>query len=233
MNSENKKSVSNLWVFLTAFGIFNVIIFYHAGIKSKSGKYIKVGHFYLLLIFLSIFINLNISFITNTVLFLYLAGYVFGLLFAVKTFPSYKKRLTMLNQMDANSLNNKKIYLMNNQNLEDFIKNSLPVSLESTVKTSVFTNSDNSKPDVYTENIEDEYLEYTGEKIKINSDPEEKLADLPFITKELVRKIILERKLGSGFRNEADLRNKLGLSDRNVKILERRIDFSFEDKQQQ
>ena len=122
---------------------------------------------------------------------------------------------------------------MNNQNLEDFIKNSLPVSLESTVKTSVFTNSDNSKPDVYTENIEDEYLEYTGEKIKINSDPEEKLADLPFITKELVRKIILERKLGSGFRNEGDLRNKLGLNDRNVKILDRRIDFSFEDKQQQ
>ncbi len=233
MNSENKKSVSNLWVFLTAFGIFNVIIFYHAGIKSKSGKYIKVGHFYLLLIFLSIFINLNISFITNIVLFLYLAGYVFGLLFAVKTFPSYKKRLTMLNQMDANYLNNKKIYLMNNQNLEDFIKNSLPFSLESTVKTSVFTNSDNSKPDVYTENIEDEYLEYTGEKIKINSDPEEKLADLPFITKELVRKIILERKLGSGFRNEADLRNKLGLNDRNAKILERRIDFSFDDKQQQ
>ena len=63
-----------------------------------------------------------------------------------------------------------------------------------------------------------------------NIDSEEKLSALPFITKQLVRKIILERELGSGFRDADDLRNKLGLSDRNARILAQRIDFSFKNK---
>ncbi len=67
MNSENKKPVYDLWVILTAFGAFNALLFYYAGIKSKSGKYIKVGHFYLFLLFLSFFINLNIPFIKNII----------------------------------------------------------------------------------------------------------------------------------------------------------------------
>ena len=50
MSSDNKKSIHAFWAILTAFGVFNAVLFYYAGIKSKSGKYIKVGHFYLFLI---------------------------------------------------------------------------------------------------------------------------------------------------------------------------------------
>ena len=230
MNSENKNPVYDLWVILTAFGIFNTLLFYYAGIKSKSGKYIKVGHFYVFLFFLSFFINSRISFITNIISFLCLGGYIFGLIFALKTLPAYRKRLTMLKYADNDLLNNKKIYLMDNQSLENLIKNNPSVILENNVKTSVFTNSNSSDPNIFTENEEDEYPKYLGVKTKINIDPEEKLSALPFITKQLVRKIILERELGSGFRNVNDLQNKLELSDHNAKILAQRIDFSFKKK---
>ena len=228
MNPENKKPVYGLWVIFTVFGFFNVILYYYAGIKSKSGKYIKIGHFYLLLIFLSSFMSSNNLFIRNIVFYLYLGGYIFGLIFAVKNLPAYRKRITMLKQLDHVSLSNKKIYPMNNQSLENFIQNSSSAALKNNINTSVFDTSENSDSGTSAESIEDEYLDYNGEKIKINIDPEEKLSALPFITEELVRKIILERKLGSGFKNENDLRNKLGLNERNTKILVRRIDFSFE-----
>ena len=231
MNSENKKPVYDLWVILTAFGAFNAVLFYYAGIKSKSGKYIKVGHFYLFLIFLSFFINLNVPFIKNIISYLYLGGYIFGLVFALKTLPAYRRRLALLKHIDYISLENKNIYSIDNQTLENLIKNNPAAVLENDTKTSVFSNSNSLDTDIFTENNEDEYPRYIGQKTKINTDPEEKLYVLPFITKELVRKIILERKLGNGFRNENDLRSKLGLSDRNARILAQRIDFSFENKQ--
>ena len=103
-------------------------------------------------------------------------------------------------------------------------------TLENNIKTSVFTDSKSFDPVIFSENSEEEYPKYLGIKTKINIDPEEKLSALPFITKQLVRKIILERELGSGFRNTDDLRNKLGLSDRNARILAQRIDFSFKNK---
>ena len=230
MNSENKNPVYDLWVILTAFGIFNTLLFYYAGIKSKSGKYIKVGHFYLLLFFLSFFINSKIPFITNIISCLYLGGYVFGLVFALKTLPAYRKRLAMLKYADNNTLNSKKIYLLDNQSLENLIKNNSSVPLENNAKTSVFSNSNSFDPAIFSEDNENEYPIYLGIKTKINIEPEEKLSALPFITKQLVRKIILERELGSGFRNTDDLCNKLGLSDRNARILAQRIDFSFKNK---
>ena len=230
MNSVNKKPVYNLWAIFTVFGIFNAVLFYYAGIKSKSGKYIKAGHFYSFLIFLSFFINLNIPFIKNIISYLYLGGYIFGLVFALKTLPAYRKRLAILKQIDYTSLENKNIYSADNQSLENLIKNNPHIVLENNVKTSVFSTSDSLDTDIFTENNEDEYLQYTGEKTKINTDPEEKLYALPFITEKLVRKIILERELGSGFRNADDLRNKLGLSGRNAGILTQRIDFSFKNK---
>ena len=230
MNSENKNPVYDLWVILTAFGIFNTLLFYYAGIKSKSGKYIKVGHFYLLLFFLSFFINSKIPFITNIISCLYLGGYVFGLVFALKTLPAYRKRLAMLKYADNNTLNSKKIYLLDNQSLENLIKNNSSVPLENNAKTSVFSNSNSFDPAIFSEDNENEYPIYLGIKTKINIDSEEKLSALPFTTKQLVRKIILERELGSGFRDADDLRNKLGLSDRNARILAQRIDFSFKNK---
>ena len=230
MNSENKNPVYDLWVILTAFGIFNTLLFYYAGIKSKSGKYIKVGHFYVFLYFLSFFINSRISFITNIISCLYLGGYVFGLVFALKTLPAYRKRLAMLKYADNNTLNSKKIYLLDNQSLENLIKNNSSVPLENNAKTSVFSNSNSFDPAIFSEDNENEYPIYLGIKTKINIDSEEKLSALPFITKQLVRKIILERELGSGFRDADDLRNKLGLSDRNARILAQRIDFSFKNK---
>ena len=77
MSSDNKKSIHAFWAILTAFGVFNAVLFYYAGIKSKSGKYIKVGHFYLFLIFLTFFVNSSIPFITNILSYLYLGGYIF------------------------------------------------------------------------------------------------------------------------------------------------------------
>ena len=230
MSSDNKKSIHTFWAILTAFGIFNAVLFYYAGIKSKSGKYIKVGHFYLFLIFLTFFVNSSIPFITNILSYLYLGGYIFGLVFALKTLPAYRKRLAMLEYADSSTLNSKKIYLLDNQSLENLIKNNSPVPLENNIKTSVFTDSKSFDPVIFSENSEDEYPKYLGIKTKINIDPEEKLSALPFITKQLVRKIILERELGSGFRNTDDLCNKLGLSDRNARILAQRIDFSFKNK---
>ena len=119
MKPENKNPVYKSWAVLTVFGIFNAALFYYAGIKSKSKKYIKVGHFYLFLAFLSLFINMNIPFITNAILCLYSAGYIFGIFFAIGTVPEYRKRLAMLKLLDHDTLNSKKIYSVNNQNLAD------------------------------------------------------------------------------------------------------------------
>jgi DNA uptake protein ComE-like DNA-binding protein len=226
MKSENKKTF-NLWVVLTLCGIFNFILFYYAGIKSKSGKYIKIGHFYLLLALLSLILDLNILFIKNTISWMCFIGYIFGLVFSFKTSAAYTQRLTLLKKLDSDTLKNKKIYSMDNQTLAELADRNSVSNVNSNIKTSVFNKPDtsNSYSDV---NInEDEYLEYTGEKIKINSDPEEKILNLPFITNELARKIILERKLGSGFKNKEDLQKNLGLSTRNAEIISKRIDFSF------
>ena len=116
---------------------------------------------------------------------------------------------------------------MDNQALAELADRNSPSNVNSNIKTSVFNKSDTSKSYSDVNINEDEYLEYTGEKIKINSDPEEKILNLPFITNELARKIILERKLGSGFKNKEDLEKKLGLSTRNAEIISKRIDFSF------
>ena len=152
MSSDNKKSIHAFWAILTAFGVFNAVLFYYAGIKSKSGKYIKVGHFYLFLIFLSFFINLNVPFIKNIISYLYLGGYIFGLVFALKTLPAYRKRLALLKHIDYISLENKNIYSMDNQTLENLIKNNPAAVLENNTKTSVFSNSNSLDTGIFTEN---------------------------------------------------------------------------------
>ena len=228
MKSENKKTSYSLWAVFTAFGIFNSVLFYYAGIKSKSSKYIKTGHFYLLLIFFLIFINLNIPFIKNIILFIYLGSYIFGLVFGIKTMPAYQKRLEILKLLNPDDFHSKKIYSLNNQELYELIKNNSFAALENNIAVSVLTTSDSVNSKALNETEGEEYFEFTGEKIKINIDSEEKLTTLPFITEELIRKIILERKLGSGFKNKDDLEKKLGLSSLNSEIISKRIDYSFE-----
>ena len=114
--------ISGAWCLVTLFGFANFLAFYYAGYKSKSKKYIFIGHIYLVLKLASAVIKL--SFFSSLISFLSIAGYFFGIIFAFATIKAFYKRLKLLDLLDPLILNSKikMIYTLDNQALDEFVK---------------------------------------------------------------------------------------------------------------
>ena len=122
MKKKHFSIISGAWCLVTLFGFANFLAFYYAGYKSKSKKYIFIGHIYLVLKLASAVIKLR--FFSSLISFLSIAGYFFGIIFAFATIKAFYKRLKLLDLLDPFILNSKikMIYTLDNQALDEFVK---------------------------------------------------------------------------------------------------------------
>ena len=122
MKKKHFSIISGAWCLVTLFGFANFLAFYYAGYKSKSKKYIFIGHIYLVLKLASAVIKLR--FFSSLISFLSIAGYFFGIIFAFATIKAFYKRLKLLDLLDPLILNSKikMIYTLDNQALDEFVK---------------------------------------------------------------------------------------------------------------
>ena len=122
MEKRHFSITSGAWCLVTLFGFADFLAFYYAGYKSKSRKYIFIGHIYLLLKLAPAVIK--IQFFSLPLSFLSTAGYYFGIIFAFVTIKAFYKRLKLLDLIDPLILNSKikMIYTLDNQALEEFVK---------------------------------------------------------------------------------------------------------------
>ena len=122
MKKKHFSIISGAWCLVTLFGFANFLAFYYAGYKSKSKKYIFIGHIYLALKLASAVIKLR--FFSSLISFLSITGYFFGIIFAFATIKAFYKRLKLLDLLDPLILNSKikMIYTLDNQALDEFVK---------------------------------------------------------------------------------------------------------------
>ena len=142
MNKKHFSIVNGAWCLVTLFGFANFLAFYYAGYKSKSRKYIFIGHMYLVLKLAPAIIKTD--FFSSLISFLSTAGYFFGIVFAFVTIKAFYKRLKLLDLIDPFIFKSKikTIYTLDNQTLEKFV-NENEYFFE---QKESFSNSANKKP---------------------------------------------------------------------------------------
>ena len=124
MNKKYYSPAGGIFFIFTLFGIFNLFIFYYAGLKSKSKKYIFIGHLYLILAIISILTTRHLIILTSFVSFFKIIGYFFGIIFAAVTFKAFYERLRLLDMIPPATFTEEKknIYSMDNKALADFVR---------------------------------------------------------------------------------------------------------------
>ena len=212
MKKKHFSIISGAWCLVTLFGFANFLAFYYAGYKSKSRKYIFIGHMYLVLKLAPAIIKTD--FFSSLISFLSIVGYFFGIVFAFVTIKAFYKRLKLLDLIDPLILNSKikLIYTLDNQALEKFV-NENEYFFEQKESFSNSTNRDNSYSQPYiskadvndtsperndnnidiTVNIINEH-ENKREIHRVNVDniDLEDLIDITDITKEIIKKAVTD-----------------------------------------
>ena len=225
MEKKHFSIASGAWCLVTFLSSANFLAFYYAGYKSKSRKYILIGHIYLLLKLAPAIIKIH--FFSPLISFLSTAGYFFGIIFAFVTIKAFYKRLKLLDLIDPFIFKSKikTIYTLDNQRLEKFInENEDFFEQKESFSNSANKNNSYSQPYISKADVNDPTPELSNISndnniditVNIINEHENKreihrvnvdnidLEDLTDITKEIVKKTI-EKEIKRTFEDSKNI----------------------------
>mgnify|MGYP003591858665 CR=1 FL=1 len=236
MRKKNFSALSGAWCLVTLFGFANFLASYYAGFKSKSKKYILIGHICLVLKLARVIANMNIKFLSPLLFFLSTAGYFFGIIFAFVTIKAFYKRLSPLDLIDPFILNSEKtrIYSMDNQALERFVEeNDYFSEQEKQISNNTDRNNNYRHPGTQEEKHEKSNVYTEQQNIENNDDDSDIDVNITF---SLIDEYGNKKKIKTLNIDDDNLEDLFDISDIAKEIItetvvEKEVNYTFEDSE--